>query len=90
MMIFSKSSISSRGRSAVRKDLTVMETSSGSVHSGRAVAIIYDIVQYLELQAWKQNIRPGQSKHACACCQVGEPEPRGQVDDASRDILIVA
>jgi hypothetical protein len=41
MMIFSNSSVSSIGRSADGRALMVIETSSGSVHSGRAAAIIY-------------------------------------------------
>lgn len=41
-MIFSSNSISSRGRSALRKAWTVTETSFGSVHSGKAVATIYE------------------------------------------------
>jgi len=40
-MIFSSNSISSRGRSALRNAWTVMETSFGSVHSGKTVATIY-------------------------------------------------
>ena len=49
MMIFSSSSMSSRGRSALRKAWTVMETSFGSVHSGKTVATIYRtrVSQYL-------------------------------------------
>lgn len=39
-MIFSSNSISSRGRSALRKAWTVTETSFGSVHSGNTVATI--------------------------------------------------
>jgi hypothetical protein len=42
MIIFSSNSISSIGRSADRKALTVMETSSGSVLSGTAAATTYE------------------------------------------------
>lgn len=43
MTTFSRSSINSMGRSAERNALTVIETSSGSVHSGSAVATIYSM-----------------------------------------------
>jgi hypothetical protein len=43
--IFSRSSMSSVGRSAERKALTVTETSSASVDSGTAVATTWGMAQ---------------------------------------------
>jgi len=78
MIIFSSNSMSSKGRSALRKAWTVTETSFGSVHSGKTVATIYGTRtgQHLVQYAGSEEALPDRSKHDGGYCLAEGPEPK--------------